>query len=85
MKLITMIVGSKAYGVTKKMANTTLELAEKKFKEENANAIFGVLKNDILVLRRDIFKDTVTLDKEVENWTSGGYECYYTKAKMEVK
>lgn len=77
--MVKLIVGSKIYQLSEKMANATLSLAKDKYLTQNVNAIYAVKKDNMVVLLKDVFSDTDAFEKAVTNWKQGGYTCYYTK------
>ena len=76
-----MVVGEKVWECTNKMAQATIEIAKKKYKGLNVNAIVAIKKGDMIILRKDVFDNTEALIEEVTKWTHGGYKCYYTTKK----
>lgn len=83
--LFKLIVDKKCYAVSEKMAMATIKLAKEKYKKENINAIVAVQKDDMIVMQKDVFDKTDAFVKAVANWERGGYKCYYTTKKDEVK
>lgn len=79
--LINLVVGDKIYQLTEKMANATLSLAKDKFISQNVNSIYAVKKDNMVVLLKDVFRDTDAFEKAVTGWKQSGYTCYYTKRK----
>lgn len=84
-KMVTLIIGNKAWKSTRKMADATIELGKKKYKEENVNAIVAVEKDNMISLLKDVFDTTESLVEEITKWQRGGYKCYYTMKKQEEK
>ena len=80
-RIVKVVIGSKVWQMTRKMATATLSVAEAKYNQENVNAIYAVEKGDIISLQKDVFDDTEAFEKAVTNWQSGGYKCYYTTKK----
>lgn len=81
-KLVRMIVGTKLWQCSRRMAMNTIELAKQKYKEENVNAIVAVEKNGTITLLKDVHKDTDSLIEEVTKWTKGKYKVYYVTTKQ---
>ena len=78
---IKMIVGNKAYILSKTMVKATLKLAKDRYTKENVNAIYAVEKDGMVSLLKDVFEDTDAFVKAVANWERGGYKCYYNTKK----
>ena len=79
--LVRLVLKDKVYEMSPRMAQATIEVAREKYMKENANAIVGVQKDDIISMMRDVFDTTAALEEAVTNWEHGGYTCYYVKAK----
>ena len=79
--LVKLIIEDKVYMQTQKMANAIVSLAKSKYESQNVNAIVALKKGDIIVLRKDVFDDIVSLDEAVKEGKQAGYTCYYNKAK----
>lgn len=79
--LVSLIIGGKAYSLTRKMADATIGIAKQKYEKENVNAIFAVEKSGMVSMLVDVFEETDSLLKEVESWEQGGYKCYYNLRK----
>lgn len=84
-EIVKMVVGEKVWQVSRKMVNATIELAKQKYMKENVNAIVAVEKDGIIAMQKDVFDNTDAFVKAVANWERGGYKCYYTAKKDEVK
>lgn len=80
-KIVKVVIGNKVWEMTRKMAIATLSVAESKYNQDNANAIYAVEKDGIISLQKDVFDNTESLEREVTNWQKGGYKCYYTTKK----
>lgn len=78
-ELVKMIIGSKVWVVTRKMANTTINIAKQKYEKENVKAIVGVEKDNIISLQKDVYESTEAFEKAIYGWIHGGYKCYHTK------
>ena len=77
-QIVTLVVGSKAYQLTRKMAMTAVDLGKQKYKKQNVNAIVGVEKNGIISLQNDVYDSGQELVEAVGHWVDGGYKAYYT-------
>ena len=80
--MVKMIVGNKTYITSEKMADETISLALNRYSCQNINAIVALKKDDMVVLRKDVYDDEESLDKAIKEWEHGGYECYYNKVKV---
>lgn len=83
--ILNVVLGKKVWQVSRKMADAMLSMAKQKYEKENANAIFAVEKGNVISLQKDVFDNTEAFVKAVSNWERGGYKCYYTTKKEEVK
>ena len=79
-EIVKLIIDRKVWEVTRKMANATISLAKRKYKEEGVNAIVAVEKDKVISLQKDVYNDTSDFEKAVNGWTSGGYKCYSIKS-----
>lgn len=79
--MVKMIVGNKTYITSEKMSNATISLALNSYSHQNINAIVALKKDDVVVLRKDVYDDEESLDKAVKEWEHDGYKCYYNKVK----
>lgn len=84
-EIVRMVVGTKVWEVSRKMVNATIELAKQKYMKENVNAIVAVEKDGIIAMQKDVFDKTDAFVKAIQNWERGGYKCYFTTKKEEVK
>lgn len=82
--IVKLVVSNKVHQVSEKMADAAIALSKNKYSAQNVNAIVAVRKGDMIVLQKDVYRDTEAFDKAVKDWEHGGYKCYYTK-KEEVK
>lgn len=82
--MVKLIVGNKVYMVSEKMADATISLAINKYLGQNINAIVALKKGDMVVLKKDVYDDTESLDKAIKEWEHGGYECYHSKKIIKV-
>ena len=80
-EMVTLIVGSKAYNCTRKMALATIELAKQKYLKEDVNAIVAVEKDGIISLQKDVYTNRFEMVNEVSVWNKGGYQVHYTVKK----
>lgn len=80
--VIKMLVGTKLYQVTEKIAQATIDLAKKKYGESGQHTIVGVQKADLLALQKDIFPTVEELMEAVAGWEKSGYTCYHTNEKQ---
>lgn len=78
-ELVRMVISSKVWQVTRKMANTTINIAKQKYEKEGVKAIVAVEKDGIIALQKDVHESTEAFEKAKQDWISGGYICYYTK------
>lgn len=77
-EVIKLLVGRKVYTVTRKMAMATISLAKDKYKKEGLTAIVAVEKDGLISLQKEIYKDNDKFEKGLNNWSKGGYKCYFT-------
>lgn len=80
-KLVTVVIGNKAYQMTKKMAKGIIEMAKQKYKTENVNAIVAVEKDGIISMQKDVYNSTDEMLEAVVKWTNGKYNTYYVTKK----
>lgn len=80
-EMITLVIGSKAYNCTRKMAIATIELAKQKYEKEDVNAIVAVEKDGFISLLKDVYKNNEKLIEQVSLWSRGGYIVHYTVKK----
>lgn len=80
-KLVTLVVGSKAYNCTRKMAKATIELAKQNYEKQNVNAIVAVEKDGIISLQKDVYDSAEEMLDAVVTWTKGKYSVYYVTKK----
>lgn len=80
-EIVRMIIGSKVWEISRRMVNSTIELAKQKYRKENVNAIVAVEKDNIIAMQKDVFNDTDAFVEAVTKWERGGYKCYYTTKK----
>ena len=81
-RILTVVIGTKAYNMTRKMALSVIDLAKQKYEKENVNAIVAVEKDGIIAMQKDVHKEDTMIDA-VANWTKGGYKVYYTTKREE--
>lgn len=79
--IIKLIVNNKVHLISEKMANGVISIAKDKYLAQNVNAIVAIKKDDMVVLKKDVYEDTAAFEKEIHNWEHGGYTCCYVKAK----
>ena len=79
-KVVNVVIGDKAYQMTRKMAKSIIDMAKQKYKNENVNAIVAVEKDNIISMQRDVHKEDTFVDA-VANWSRGGYKVYYVKGE----
>lgn len=77
-QIVKVIIGKKVWEVSRKMANSIIEMAKQKYKKEGVNAVVAVEKDDVISLLKDTFDNTDALVKAISNWERGGYRCYYS-------
>ena len=82
-KLVTVIVGNKAYQCSKKMALSIVDLAKQKYEKLNISAIVAVEKHDVFTLCREEFSSNDELNKEVCKWEEANFKCYHFESKKE--
>ena len=80
-EIVTMIIGSKAYNCTKRMAIATIELAKQKYEKEDVNAIVAVEKDGIVSLQKDVYTNNFEMINQIAMWSRGGYIVHYTSKK----
>ena len=80
-EIVRLIIDKKVWEITRKMANTIINMAKQKYNEENVNAVVAVEKDKVISLQKDVFDKTDALVEAVANWERGGYKCYYTTKK----
>ena len=79
--IVKVIIDKKVWEITRKMANGIINMAKKKYSEQNVNAIVAVEKDGMISLQKDVFDKTDAFVKAVANWEHGGYKCYYNTKK----
>lgn len=72
---MTVIVGKKAYKVSKKMLNRLLEIASENVKF----GIYAIRKNNTVEMRNDKCKSTTKLKELTRQFKNNGYKVYSNK------
>ena len=80
-KLVRMIIGTKLWHCSRRMAMSAVELGKQKYKKENVNAIVAVEKNGTITLLNDVHETAEEMLEEVTKWVNGKYNVYYVTKK----
>lgn len=81
-EIVHMFIGEKVWEVTKHFVNATIDLAKKKYSEENVNALICITNDrQAYIMMKEVFDTPEELIKSVEKWSKSGFTCIYNIQK----
>ena len=78
--LLALVIEKKAYEVSQKYVDAVIEIGVKKHAKQNA--IIALQKNNVVMLRKDIYDKPEDMQKVIDSWRKDGYKVIYTTASV---